>query len=330
MRNIMRAFAVSVFMFSLCINALSQPVVRVSVLRAKDQPAVYAHEAADIRKRIGETQSFLASEMKRHGFDAKTFEFLSETPIYIGDKILSEYEKDADLVRWQYGLGLKAHPTDVLLVFLAGADNVSDGFAGVFTHRCDNSGDCNFRRLVVIPLAGNAEYRNAIIMHELIHAFGFYEHLATGKNYIMEKPLRIIEGEGHLLNFKIHPDVAETLNSSNDLSIMENVDTSKFDARIIAEDNENDNTDTVSKTEIDADVNDDGYIDLSDVIIVRSAISTPNKYDTDVNNDGITNEIDLLLVKAKAFEAIAAASPRAASPRKRRTKPTTWGTIKTR
>ena len=48
-------------------------------------------------------------------------------------------------------------------------------------------------------------------------------------------------------------------------------------------------------------------------------------YDTDINNDGVTDEVDLLIVKAKAFEAIAAASPR-----KRKIKITTWGSLKRR
>lgn len=76
---------------------------------------------------------------------------------------------------------------------------------------------------------------------------------------------------------------------------------------------------------IDADVNDDGYVDLSDVIIVRNAMTNESTYDTDVNEDGETNILDLLLVKAKAVEAIAAAAPR-----KRKVNITTWGTIKRR
>lgn len=74
---------------------------------------------------------------------------------------------------------------------------------------------------------------------------------------------------------------------------------------------------------IDADVNNDGYVDLYDVMIVRSGMQNSVSYDTDINNDGVTNEIDLLIVKAKAFEAIAAASPR-----KRRSNITTWGKVK--
>ena len=75
--------------------------------------------------------------------------------------------------------------------------------------------------------------------------------------------------------------------------------------------------------EIDADVNADGYVDLSDVLIVRSAIQNSVSYDTDVNNDGVTDEVDLLIVKALAIEAIAKASPS-----KRKVKITTWGAMK--
>ena len=75
---------------------------------------------------------------------------------------------------------------------------------------------------------------------------------------------------------------------------------------------------------IDADVNNDGYVDLSDVLIVRSGMTRASTYDTDVNNDGTTNILDLLIVKAKALEAIAAAAPR-----KRKVNITTWGTLKT-
>lgn len=75
---------------------------------------------------------------------------------------------------------------------------------------------------------------------------------------------------------------------------------------------------------IDADVNNDGYIDLSDVMIVRSAINHANSYDTDINNDGKIDETDVLIVKAKAHEAIAAAAPSF----QRIKKITTWGTLK--
>ena len=74
---------------------------------------------------------------------------------------------------------------------------------------------------------------------------------------------------------------------------------------------------------LNADVNDDGYVDIYDVLIVRSGMQNSVSYDTDINNDGVTDEVDLLIVKAKAVEAIAAAAPR-----KRKVKLTTWGSMK--
>ena len=80
-----------------------------------------------------------------------------------------------------------------------------------------------------------------------------------------------------------------------------------------------------SESTIDADVNDDGYVDLYDVMIVRSGMNAETSYDTDVNNDGKTDAVDLLVVKAIAIEAIAKAAPS-----KRKVKITTWGAMKKR
>ena len=76
---------------------------------------------------------------------------------------------------------------------------------------------------------------------------------------------------------------------------------------------------------IDADVNDDGYVDIYDCLIVRSGMQNSVSYDTDINNDGKTDEVDLLIVKALAIEAIVKAAPP-----KRRVKLTTWGAMKRR
>ena len=79
-------------------------------------------------------------------------------------------------------------------------------------------------------------------------------------------------------------------------------------------------------TDMIADVNKDGYVDLSDVRIVRSAIQNRVSYDTDVNDDGKTDEIDVLIVKQKAMEAIVAAAPSL----QRRKKAVIWGALKQR
>ncbi len=81
----------------------------------------------------------------------------------------------------------------------------------------------------------------------------------------------------------------------------------------------------LASTEIDADVNDDGYVDLYDVLIVRSGMNQSVKYDTDINDDGVTDEVDLHIVKSIAMQAIAAAAPR-----KRKVNITTWAGLKRR
>ena len=299
----------SAFFILIC-SVSSQAVVKVAVLRASDQPVVYQHELNSIRDSIAEVQSFFASEMNRFGYGKKTFEFETYIPVYIGAKKLSEYEADVDVVRWQHGRLLNDFPDDIILIFLAGASSIETA-GGIFTHRCDATGNCDYKRLIVVPLAGSADYRNRITAHELGHAFGFDEHLDTGKNYVMESYALIIPGEGSLFNFQLHPEVARILNKSKDLSVIDGVDTEKFD-KIIRRPNDDeadDNDNGGNRNNINADVNADGYVDLSDVLIVRSAIQNSVSYDTDVNSDGVTDEIDVLIVKAKAMEALAAAAP---------------------
>ena len=79
--------------------------------------------------------------------------------------------------------------------------------------------------------------------------------------------------------------------------------------------------------EINADVNNDGYVDLYDVMIVRSGMTNMTTYDTDINNDGVTDKIDLWIVKAIAIEAITAAAPSVIRKNKLITK---WAKLKQR
>ena len=230
----MRKISSILLMFLLCSVCFAQPVVKVSVLRPSDQPFVHQHETDAIRDSVFQIQSFFASEMNRLGYGKKTFEFETHIPVWLGARELSFYQ-EADDVRWQQGRQLKDFPNDIHLVFVAGAKSFKagnvGGAAGVFTHRCDATGNCDYRRLIVMPFEGNEEYRNRVTAHELGHAFGFLEHLTTQKRYIMEEDLVITQGAGEysLFNYQLHPDVAKTLNASKDLSVNNDVDTSKFD-----------------------------------------------------------------------------------------------------
>ena len=112
--------------------------------------------------------------------------------------------------------------------------------------------------------------------------------------------------------------------------MIDGVDTEKFD-KIIRRPNDDeadDNDNGGNRDNINADVNADGYVDLSDVMIVRSGMQNSTSYDTDLNDDDITDEIDLAIVKLAAIDSIAAAAPSKERLRKRKVKITTWGAIK--
>ena len=85
-------------------------------------------------------------------------------------------------------------------------------------------------------------------------------------------------------------------------------------------------TPVIASTDIDADIDNNGFVDLSDVLLVRSAMQNAMPYDTDVNDDGKTDELDVLLVKEQAHAAIIAAAP--SLIRKRKITIGTWGQLK--
>ncbi len=121
----------------------------------------------------------------------------------------------------------------------------------------------------------------------------------------------LVRGRSVLKDISIHPETASMISTSPVLALTGEPPTK--------------NERSVHAENIDADVNNDGSVDLSDVLVVRKAMQSSVLYDTDLNNDGVTDEVDLLIVKAKAFEAIVAAAPR-----KRKMRITTWGRLKKR
>ena len=161
--------------------------------------------------------------------------------------------------------------------------------------------------MIVIPVE-QPDFILPILAHEIVHAFGITEHAANrfigNKVDIMYYPLIGIPGvKEELKKYVLHQDHAKILDEGGRLSVQEEPQG--------------------SEQVVDADVNDDGYIDLYDVMIVRSGMQNSTSYDTDINNDGVTDENDLAIVKLKAVEAIIAAAPR-----KRKVNLTTWGALK--
>lgn len=260
---------------------------------------------------MGNVQSFFASEMERYGFGPKTFDF---HPIQVIEAKLERREYQVPLVIHKEAISVIERGLDnqIYVVFLGGDGPISRGSAAS-QKLCANIPEqlkyCN--NLVVVP-AENSRLLEVLLAHELGHAFSLEEHppirLIENRIDVMYFPLVVVPGvKEELKKYAFNRQDATFLDRDGRLSIQ--VETPAL------------------ASGVDADVNNDGYVDLSDVRIVRSAIQNRTSYDTDVNGDGITNEIDVLIVKAKAMEALAAAAP--SQPRKR-TLVGTWGALKRR
>ena len=301
-------------LLSLSLFAYTESPIEVIYFKPSDVQTPSRDEIDSLRDVMIEVQSFFASEMDRHGFGPKTFDFNLDIRVVNGKRVANEYS-DVDTVKNE------THEIDfevqnkIDIVFLAGRKRILGGALGAILPICwtwpgtpQNANDCNF--LGVIPI-GYKEFLLPVTAHEIGHAFGLQHttnNMTSNRVDIMyEKPVFYEGVKSELKDFALSREDATFLNEGGRLSVQQ------------------DSQDLDQEVEIDTDVNDDGYTDLYDCLIVRSGMSLESSYDTDINNDGVTNILDLMLVKAAAFEAIAAAAPS-----KRKIKITTWGKLKTR
>ncbi len=259
-----------------------------------------------------EIQNFFRDEMSRHGYGEKTINYETDKDnlvkvhsvtgehngeYYSGNTFRAFYDKISKEIPFEINSATNYHAQEHhYIIILAGVplrdDGSGNGYIGnAWTFAGNSAGGtsiCNAQ----YELGHQGKHYKSLIIHELAHTFGL-KH--TGLEDELMGPL---------------PHEFPKYMTKENAAILD-----KHRAFYVIP--------AVKHTTIDADVNDDGYIDLYDVLIVRSGMQNPISYDTDVNNDGITDEVDLLIVKAKAMEAIAAASPR-----KRKIKLTTWGAMK--
>jgi len=240
---------------------------------------------------VKDVQTFFADEMERHGFGRKTFEYNPNIRIHAGKHTLSEYLSDKlslwfELSRLTW---LPEHLADI--VFMEGTDTLPGNAAGMMMPLVwgggGKQGISYGYSLVWIPVK-EPQWMSPVLAHELAHVFGLSHtsvSVINGKRTVMSDIARIREIEKYAFSL----DEAEILDNSVFLSAL--------------------STPTLASNDVDADVNNDGRVDLSDVLVVRRAIEGSSTYDTDVNRDGRTDELDLLIVKAKAHAAIVAAAP---------------------
>jgi len=308
--------------FLICVSMLFAPFVfaeiqiQVFYFKPSDVPKPTQDKLDSWHDVMIEVQAFYASEMERYGFGPKTFDFNPEIRLIEGRLKRSQY-LTADVLRSEIPEQARRPADTIRLVFLGGGGSIMGG-QGVATAKCwafANAPEKVYCRhlLVIIP---SERTILPIVAHEIAHGLWVREHAETriieGRVDVMFKPLHVGQEKLELEDFAFSRRDAIQLNESEGLSVKYGLKKSIHRNGYVQE--------------IDADVNNDGYVDLSDVLIVRSGIQNSVSYNTDVNNDGTTDEIDVLIVKAKAVEAIAAAAPSLI----RRKKLITWGSLKAR
>ncbi|MDE0556768.1 MAG: dockerin type I domain-containing protein, partial [Candidatus Poribacteria bacterium] len=251
-----------------------------------------------IRNAMIAVQDFFASEMDRHGFGQKTFDFNDEISIVAG-KLRADAYRTSDTLRdevnkidWH-----AVEPNKIDVVFVAGIDAFTSA-AGVAYPICwtwpgavQDRNDCNY--LIGVPIGGNRNGVIPLLAHEIGHTFGLSHTskrlISEGSQDIMYSTFYVHEDEKlDLKDFGFTYTNAAFLDEWGRLSIQERI--------------------PVLDLVVDADINNDGRVDLSDVLLVRRAMQSSILYDTDVNNDGETDEVDVLVVKRKAMAAIVAES----------------------
>jgi hypothetical protein len=294
----------------LCLLSLTSVVfaespIKVIYWKSLDVQTPSQDEIDSLRDVMIEVQSFFASEMDRYGFGEKTFDF-KDIEVVEGVLKLHQYTSHW-MIQRESPLIERGLDNQIYVVFFGGSGHIG-GNNALSQQLCANIPEqltyCNI--LIVIPTESR-HITLPLLAHEIGHAFSLdhpQQRLIANRVDVMYLPLHVIPGVTMTLkDFALSQKDAKFLNNGGRLSVQQ-------DSQVLDQ-------------EIDTDVNNDGYTDLSDCLIVRSGMSVKSTYDTDINNDGVTNILDLMLVKAAAFEAIVAAAP---SQQKVIT--TTWGAIK--
>ena len=220
--------------FSETVSELSaEPPIEVIYWKSSDVKTPSQEELDALRDVMVAVQSFFASEMDRHGFGEKTFDF-QDIEVIEGNRNLAYYDashwrivNESDLIEW----GLD---NQIYVIFVGGVETFAGSLA--FSQQlCANIPEqliyCN--NLVVIP-TGIPELTLPLAAHEIGHAFSLghpQQRLIGNRVDVMYYPLHVVPGVTMTLkNFALNRKDATFLNYGGRLSVQEDFQVSNINA----------------------------------------------------------------------------------------------------
>ena len=168
-------------------------------------------------------QSFFATEMDRHGYGKKTFNFSPEIKIIKASYELDTYT-DALTIANETSEIEFGFDNSIYVVFVGGATSFGAGGIAVSQPLCTNIPErlqyCN--NLIVIP-AEQEHLIHVLTAHEIGHAFNLQHptnRLASGKIDIMYFPLHVTPDKTeYLKDYVLNAEHAKQLNTENRLFV---------------------------------------------------------------------------------------------------------------
>lgn len=197
--------------------------IQVIYWQASDVETPSEDDLDSLREVMVEIQSFFASEMDRHGFGEKTFDF-KEIEVVEGKKKLGQYishwtiVNESDLIQWGWD-------NQIYVVFFGGAGHIG-GNSALSQRLCQNIPDqlifCN--NLVVVPTESRHIIR-PLLAHEIGHAFSLNHapvRLIKNRVDVMFLPLHVVPGVTMTLrNFALNAKDATFLDEGGRLETVQ-------------------------------------------------------------------------------------------------------------